>query len=127
MAYSFPDKLPAGTPGGLPGESRLILVGQPQTNPLLAAVEQRKQVTITDLKPDGFVLKQLMLEGRPAIVVAPRCRTSPRKGPLAAMHVDPHFFAGFDSVHMESINSTVRSTRICPPLGLIRLLCTTAL
>ena len=40
---------------------------------------------------------------------------------LSTMPIGFHFFCGFDSAHMESISSTVRSTRICPPFGLIEI------
>lgn len=63
-------ELPLVTSDRLPPEKPLIAVGGPQTNPLVAAAEAQKRVSISDLKPDGFVLKTMELEGRPAIVVA---------------------------------------------------------
>ena len=65
-------ELPIVTPSELPAGKPLLVVGEPQTHPLVAAAEAQKQVTLSDLKPDGFVLQSVEWEGRPAIVVAGR-------------------------------------------------------
>jgi type 1 glutamine amidotransferase len=61
LAIVANDKVPAGKP--------LIVVGGPQDNPLAASAQQRKLVDFSGLKPDGFVLKTVAMEGRPAILV----------------------------------------------------------
>ncbi len=54
------DKLPAGKP--------LIVLGGPRGNPLAAAAEQKQLVGFAGLKPDGFVLKRINLDGLPVLL-----------------------------------------------------------
>ncbi len=63
--------LPLVTHDKLPPTGRLlIVVGGPQTNPLAAAAQEKRLVAIASLKPEGFILKNIDIEGQPAIVVA---------------------------------------------------------
>lgn len=61
-------ELPIATAAAPPPQKTLIALGGPQSNPLVAAAEQKQLVRFAGLKPDGFVLKTVVLEGRPAIV-----------------------------------------------------------
>ena len=54
------DKLPAGKP--------LVVLGGPQANPLAAAADQKQLARFAGLKPDGFVLKRIDLDGVPVIL-----------------------------------------------------------
>ncbi|MCU0980274.1 MAG: hypothetical protein MUF25_14060, partial [Pirellulaceae bacterium] len=54
------DQLPAGKP--------LVVLGGPQANPLAAAAEQKQLARFADLKPDGFVLKRIDLNGVPVLL-----------------------------------------------------------
>jgi hypothetical protein len=63
-------ELPIVASDKLPAEKLLIVVGAPATNPLVAAARDRKQVVLAGLKPDGFVLRSLEMDGRPIIVAA---------------------------------------------------------
>lgn len=63
-------ELPVVTADKLPPGSPLIAVGTPQTNPLVAAAQEKKLIALAGLKPDGFVLKSVNLAGRPIIVAA---------------------------------------------------------
>ena len=53
-----------------PADKPLIIVGEPQTNSLVAGAQEKKLVDLSKLKPDGFVLKTVKLAGQPAVVVA---------------------------------------------------------
>jgi Glycosyl hydrolase family 67 N-terminus len=46
-----------------------ILVGSPDSHEGIATAQQKKLVNFAGLKKDGFILQQIELEGRPAIVV----------------------------------------------------------
>jgi hypothetical protein len=52
-----------------PRDLALVLVGGPQTNALVREATAKKLVSFEGLKPDGFILKGLRLEGRRALVV----------------------------------------------------------
>jgi len=54
------DQLPVGHP--------LIVLGGPQVNPLSAQAEKRQLVSFSGLKADGYILKTIELDGRPAVV-----------------------------------------------------------
>jgi hypothetical protein len=54
------DKLPAGKP--------LVVLGGPQANPLAAAADQKQLARFAGLKPDGFVLKRIDLDGVPVLL-----------------------------------------------------------
>ena len=54
------DKLPAGKP--------LVVLGGPQANPLAAAADQKQLARFAGLKPDGFVLKRIELDGVPVLL-----------------------------------------------------------
>jgi len=54
------DNVPAGKPR--------IVLGGPQANPLAAAAEEKQLARFAGLKPDGFVLKRIELEGVPVLL-----------------------------------------------------------
>ena len=56
------------TSGG-PAAGVRILLGGPASNEAVAAAQQKKLVNFAGLKPDGFILQQVEMEGNPAIVV----------------------------------------------------------
>ncbi len=58
--------LPIVTDDEFPAEKGLILLGGPQSNPLVAETVRQHQADFTGLKPEGFVLKTIELRGRPA-------------------------------------------------------------
>ncbi|NUQ63428.1 MAG: hypothetical protein HUU20_13195, partial [Pirellulales bacterium] len=62
--------LPIVTDDAVPPGKPLILLGGPKSNPLVAAAEQEQLVRFAGLKPDGFVLRTIELEGRPVVVAA---------------------------------------------------------
>ncbi len=62
-------ELPIVTDDKLPAEKCLILLGAPQSNPLVAETVRQRQADFTGLKPEGFVLKTIEFRGRPALVV----------------------------------------------------------
>ncbi|NOX55668.1 MAG: hypothetical protein GXP27_14760 [Planctomycetes bacterium] len=62
-------ELPIAECGKLPAGQPLLIVGGPKTNPLVAAAERQGLVRFAGLKPDGFVLKRVALQGRPALII----------------------------------------------------------
>ncbi len=62
-------ELPIVTADALPTRRPLIVLGGPKSNPLAARAEQTQLVHFAGLKPDGFVLKTIQLQGVPALVV----------------------------------------------------------
>jgi len=56
-------ELPIVTADHLPAGKPLVVLGGPQANPLAAAAEQKQLARFADLKPDGFVLKRIELDG----------------------------------------------------------------
>ena len=52
----------------VPTEKTLIVLGGPQVNPLSATAQQKQLVNFSGLKPEGFVLKAVELDGRRALV-----------------------------------------------------------
>ena len=52
----------------VPPEQPLILVGSPESNPLIASAQEKQLVSFAGLKPEGLLLKTVELEGRPALV-----------------------------------------------------------
>ena len=61
-------ELPIATADAVPPQRNLIVLGGPEINPLVAAAEQKQLVRFAGLKPDGFVVRTVELDGRPAIV-----------------------------------------------------------
>ena len=53
----------------IPPQKLLIVVGSPESNPLVASAEEKELVSFAGLKPGGLVLKTVDLEGRPAVLV----------------------------------------------------------
>ena len=47
----------------------LLLVGGPEGNELVADAAHRRQVNFEGLKPEGYILRRISLEGRPALVI----------------------------------------------------------
>ena len=62
-------ELPIVTDGNIPIEGTLIVVGGPASNPLAARAQKGGLVSFDDLKPQGFVIKTIDLEGQPALLV----------------------------------------------------------
>ena len=62
-------ELPIVADDRLPAEKSLILLGGPQSNPLVAEAVRQHRADFTALKPDGFLLKTIDFRGRPALVV----------------------------------------------------------
>jgi hypothetical protein len=61
-----------GEPTGirdLPKDQVLILVGGPEANPLVKRAVAAGQIDFRGLKPEGFLLKTIEVEGRPALVI----------------------------------------------------------
>jgi hypothetical protein len=54
---------------GLPKDQALILVGGPEANPLVKKAVAAGQIDFRGLKPEGFLLKTIELDGRPALVI----------------------------------------------------------
>ncbi|MBN1346698.1 MAG: hypothetical protein JXQ73_28665 [Phycisphaerae bacterium] len=52
-----------------PPDKALLILGGPQVNPLCAAAQQQQMVSFAGLKPEGFVLKTVELDGRPTVIV----------------------------------------------------------
>ena len=61
-------ELPIVTDNQAPMQKPLIIVGGPQANLLAAQAQEKRLVSFTDLGPEGFVLKTVEMEGRPAVV-----------------------------------------------------------
>ena len=61
-------EFPIVTSDEVPAEKTLIVLGGPQVNPLSATAQQHQLVNFSGLKPEGFVLKAIELEGRQALV-----------------------------------------------------------
>lgn len=53
----------------LPKAGLLLVLGGPQNNPLTASAQQQHLVRFDGLKPEGFLLKTITLDNRPALVV----------------------------------------------------------
>lgn len=47
----------------------LLLVGGPESNELVRQAANRGQVNFQGLKPEGYILRRISLEGRPSLVV----------------------------------------------------------
>ncbi len=62
-------ELPIVTSDAIPAGQSILVVGGPQANPLSAAAEQNKLVDFAGLKPEGFIVQTLDLDGRPALVI----------------------------------------------------------
>jgi hypothetical protein len=54
------EKVPAGKP--------LIVLGSPQSNPLIAGAQKEGLIDFTGLKPNGLIVKTVELNGGPAVV-----------------------------------------------------------
>jgi len=52
----------------VPAEKPLIVLGGPENSPLAASAQENRLVSFAGLKPQGFVLKTIELDGRPAVV-----------------------------------------------------------
>lgn len=52
-----------------PKGDSLLLVGSPASNELVGQAAKRRQVSFEGLKPDGYVLRRISLDGRPALVL----------------------------------------------------------
>jgi len=61
-------EFPIVTSDEVPAEKTLLVLGGPQVNPLSATAQQHQLVNFSGLKPEGFVLKAIELEGRQALV-----------------------------------------------------------
>ena len=61
-------ELPIVASDKVPAQKPLIVVGGPQSNPLAAAAQEKQLVHFAGLKPDGFVLKRIELEGVPVLL-----------------------------------------------------------
>ncbi|NLY00066.1 MAG: hypothetical protein GXY83_28540 [Rhodopirellula sp.] len=61
-------ELPIVTSDKLPAQRLLIVLGGPQSNPLAAAAEEKQLVKFAGLRPDGFVLKRIDLDGVPVLL-----------------------------------------------------------
>jgi hypothetical protein len=53
----------------VPKRKPLIVLGGPGANPLAAAAQDKQLARFTGLKPDGFLLKTIQLQGAPALLV----------------------------------------------------------
>lgn len=53
----------------VPKRKPLIVLGGPGANPLAAAAQDKQLARFTGLKPDGFLLKSIQLQGVPALLV----------------------------------------------------------
>ena len=53
----------------VPARKPLIVLGGPRANPLAAAAQDKQLARFTGLKPDGFLLKTIQLQGVPALLV----------------------------------------------------------
>ncbi|MGC8640713.1 MAG: alpha-glucuronidase family glycosyl hydrolase [Isosphaeraceae bacterium] len=62
-------KLPIATAEALPPHKNLIVLGGPTINPLATTAEQKQLVRFAGLKPDGFIVRTVDLDGRPVILV----------------------------------------------------------
>ena len=62
-------ELPIVTEEQLPAGKCLILLGGPQSNPLIAEAARQHQTDFAGLRPDGFLLRTIDFHGRPALVV----------------------------------------------------------
>ena len=51
------------------GGKAVLLLGNSENNPIIAASEKTRPLNFDTLKPDGFVLQSVELEGSPALVV----------------------------------------------------------
>lgn len=61
--------LPIVTSDAIPSEVPILVVGGPQANPLSAVAEQKRLVDFAGLKPEGFIIQTVDLDGRPAVVI----------------------------------------------------------
>lgn len=61
-------ELPIATADALPPHKTLILLGGPAINPLAAAAERKQLAKFAGLKPDGFVIRTIELDGRQAVL-----------------------------------------------------------
>ena len=61
-------ELPITTADALPPQKSLIVLGGPKSNPLAAAAQEKQLARFAGLKPDGFVLQTIELDGRPVVV-----------------------------------------------------------
>ncbi len=55
------DAIPAGQP--------ILVIGGPKANPLSASIEQKNIADFAGLKPEGFIVQTVDVEGRPAVVI----------------------------------------------------------
>jgi hypothetical protein len=65
-------KLAIASPQVMSGQARgksLILVGGPESNDLVRRAANHRQVNFAGLKPEGYILRHIRLEGRPTLVV----------------------------------------------------------
>lgn len=63
-------ELPIATVGEVgPVSAVRVLIGSPQSNPMIGDLQNSGQVDFAGLKPDGFILKSLHLENTPTLVV----------------------------------------------------------
>lgn len=70
--YQLSGDLPEVGAKGPKGRGPLFVVGQRQTNPLIAKLAEAGQIHLAEGDPgaQGYVLKTLALDGRPALVIA---------------------------------------------------------
>jgi hypothetical protein len=59
----------AGEAERLPKSHVLLLVGGPESNELVGRAAGRRQVRLQGLKPEGYILRRIALDGREALVV----------------------------------------------------------
>jgi hypothetical protein len=60
---------PVSTSTELPVNKSFIVLGNPQSNPLIASAQKQGLVDFTGLKSEGFILKMLELNNIPAVVL----------------------------------------------------------
>jgi len=53
-----------------PRDVAAVLIGSPATHPLIGKLQQAEHVQVAGLKPDGFILKSLVCEDGPTLVVS---------------------------------------------------------
>ena len=61
-------ELPIVANDKLPAQKPRIVVGGPQANPLAVAAQEKQLARFAGLKPDGFVLKRIELDGVPVLL-----------------------------------------------------------
>jgi len=54
---------------GQPKSLNLLLVGGPEGNEMVGAAAHRQQINFSGLKPQGYLLRRISVQGRPALVM----------------------------------------------------------